>query len=199
MARVEAMIEELSRLESETDELAAIDERVRALAPTGTGGFWSELLAGGSRVGGPPELFAFAYQLECYVPAPRRRHGYFALPLLHGEHFVARADCRADRRAGRLEIRRLTLEPGARPAPEALRPAFEDLARREGEDEKAYRTRIQKLGVLPTRARVPGSGPWLPMERPSAITTGSEKWLWPGFSSSSRSAPGSAWRTSQHS
>lgn len=29
-----------------------------------------------------------------------------------------------------------------------------DLARREGEDEKAYRTRIQKAGVLPTRGRL---------------------------------------------
>lgn len=39
-------------------EIAALDPRPIALMPTGSGGFWSELLAGGSEVGGPPELFA---------------------------------------------------------------------------------------------------------------------------------------------
>ncbi|MEE4383817.1 MAG: crosslink repair DNA glycosylase YcaQ family protein [Pseudomonadales bacterium] len=78
------------------------------------------------------ELFAFDYQLECYLPAPRRRHGYFTLPLLLGDRFVARADCRADRARGRLEIRNLVLEPDATPDPATLRPAFEELARREG-------------------------------------------------------------------
>jgi uncharacterized protein YcaQ len=28
-------------------------------------------------------LFGFDYQIECYVPAPRRRFGYFCLPLLY--------------------------------------------------------------------------------------------------------------------
>lgn len=44
--------------------LAATEPEVAAVAPTGSGGFWNLLLAGGSRVGGPPELFAFALQTE---------------------------------------------------------------------------------------------------------------------------------------
>ncbi|MEM9068580.1 MAG: hypothetical protein AAGE52_08745 [Myxococcota bacterium] len=38
----------------------AVDPRIRAIAPTGVGGYWSELLATGSEVGGPPELFQLA-------------------------------------------------------------------------------------------------------------------------------------------
>jgi hypothetical protein len=39
-------------------EVGAIEPRARALAPTGAGGYWPLLMAGGSRVGGPPEVAA---------------------------------------------------------------------------------------------------------------------------------------------
>ncbi len=39
---------------------AAVDARIEAIVPTGMGGYWSELLATGSEVGGPPELFQLA-------------------------------------------------------------------------------------------------------------------------------------------
>ena len=42
-------------------------------------------------------LFNFDYQIECYVPAPKRRYGYFALPLLYKDQFVGRMDCKAFR------------------------------------------------------------------------------------------------------
>lgn len=45
-------------------EVAALDPRIGAVVPTGSGGFWSLLLSGGSRVGGPPELIGFALQTE---------------------------------------------------------------------------------------------------------------------------------------
>lgn len=45
-------------------EVAATDARPLAVVPTGSGGFWAELLAGGSRVGGPPELFALLLSTE---------------------------------------------------------------------------------------------------------------------------------------
>jgi len=50
------------------------------------------------------ELFEFDYQLEMYKPAPKRRWGYFALPILHGDQLVAKLDATADRKAGVLRV-----------------------------------------------------------------------------------------------
>jgi len=55
-------------------------------------------------------LFGFDYQIECYVPAPQRKYGYFSLPLLWGEAFVGRVDMKADRKSQRLIIKNLVLE-----------------------------------------------------------------------------------------
>jgi uncharacterized protein YcaQ len=55
-------------------------------------------------------LFGFDYQIECYVPAPKRTYGYFCLPILWGERFVGRLDPKAQRKAGRLELRALHLD-----------------------------------------------------------------------------------------
>jgi hypothetical protein len=61
------------------------------------------------------ELFDFEYRLECYTPAPRRRWGYFVLPLLRRGALVGRIDAKAHRREGVFEVKKLYLEPGARP------------------------------------------------------------------------------------
>lgn len=50
------------------------------------------------------ELFEFDYQLEMYKPAPKRRWGYFALPILYGDQLVAKLDATADRKAGVLRV-----------------------------------------------------------------------------------------------
>jgi uncharacterized protein YcaQ len=44
------------------------------------------------------DFFNFDYQIECFVPAPKRQYGYFSLPVLSGDTFIARMDAKADRK-----------------------------------------------------------------------------------------------------
>ena len=45
------------------------------------------------------ELFEFDYQLEMYKPAAKRRWGYFALPILHGDRLVGKLDAESKPKA----------------------------------------------------------------------------------------------------
>lgn len=57
-------------------------------------------------------LYDFEYVWEVYVPAPKRRWGYYVLPLLFGDRLVGRIEPRIDRRARRVTIAGLWFEPG---------------------------------------------------------------------------------------
>lgn len=57
------------------------------------------------------ELFDFSYLIECYTPAPKRKYGYFTLPILHRGTIVGRLDAKAHRKERIFEIRSLHLEP----------------------------------------------------------------------------------------
>ena len=50
------------------------------------------------------QLFDFEYSLEMYKPAAKRRWGYFALPILHGDRLVGKLDAAADPKAGVLRV-----------------------------------------------------------------------------------------------
>jgi len=50
------------------------------------------------------EIFEFDYALEMYKPAAERRWGYYALPILYGDHLVGKLDATADRKAGLLRV-----------------------------------------------------------------------------------------------
>lgn len=50
------------------------------------------------------ELFGFEYLLEMYKPVAKRRWGYFALPILHGDRLIGKLDATADRKAGVLRV-----------------------------------------------------------------------------------------------
>ena len=75
------------------------------------------------------ELFGFDHRLEIYVPPHKRVWGYYVMPILHGERFVARADLKVE--DGRLRVLALHEEPGRR-APAAVDKALAQLARWRG-------------------------------------------------------------------
>lgn len=58
-------------------------------------------------------LFDFRYRLEMYVPRGERQFGYFVLPILHQNRLIGRIDPAMDRKASRLTVGRVHLEPGA--------------------------------------------------------------------------------------
>ncbi|OAI43275.1 hypothetical protein AYO41_02335 [Verrucomicrobia bacterium SCGC AG-212-E04] len=76
------------------------------------------------------ELFGFDYQIECYTPAAKRKHGYFSLPVLAGGGFIGRIDAKADRPHRRLIVRNFVVEPGVNMAEAraALDTALPDFA-----------------------------------------------------------------------
>lgn len=56
------------------------------------------------------DLFDFAYTLECYVTAAKRKVGYFSLPLLWERVFVGQIDLKADRKRKVLVVKNLVWE-----------------------------------------------------------------------------------------
>lgn len=59
-------------------------------------------------------LFGFDYRIECYVAASKRVFGYFCLPILYGDQFVGRIDCKAHRAEQRFEVLSLHIESAPR-------------------------------------------------------------------------------------
>jgi uncharacterized protein YcaQ len=56
--------------------------------------------------------FGFDYRLECYTPGPKRRYGYFVLPILRHGALVGRLDAKAHRKEGVFEVKSVHLEQG---------------------------------------------------------------------------------------
>lgn len=57
-------------------------------------------------------LFDFDFVIECYVPEAKRKFGYFCLPVLFGDKFVARFDPKADRATKTFYIKQMHFEKG---------------------------------------------------------------------------------------
>lgn len=60
------------------------------------------------------ELFDFEYTWEVYKPAAERSYGYYVLPVLYGDRFVARFEPGWDKNSKTLIIRNWWWEPGVR-------------------------------------------------------------------------------------
>jgi hypothetical protein len=69
-------------------------------------------------------LFDFDYIWEVYTPAPKRKFGYYALPVLWDDRLVARFDGRLDRATSTFAILGLWLEDPALAVDEAFGEAF---------------------------------------------------------------------------
>jgi uncharacterized protein YcaQ len=69
-------------------------------------------------------LFDFEYRIEIYTPAPKRRYGYYSLPVLVDDDVVGRIDLKADRASSRLLVQSAWWED-RRPSDAAARLADE--------------------------------------------------------------------------
>jgi uncharacterized protein YcaQ len=87
------------------------------------------------------QWFDFDFRIEIYVPKPKRKYGYYVLPILHGDRLIGRADPWMDRAQGRLHVNAVYAEPTAptdRDTARAVAGAVEDLARFLGAREVVY-------------------------------------------------------------
>ena len=123
-----------------TDELPILDAAAAEIAAEGVLDGWRI----GRRIGVKPgvaflapldplawdrdlllRLWDFDYRWEVYVPGPKRRWGYYVLPLLYGDRFAGRIELRHDRPAGTLRVLGLWWESGFDPRDDA-NPGFAD-------------------------------------------------------------------------
>ena len=97
--------EDLPLLESVLDGNADMKARMEFLAPLDPM-LWDRKLI--------EAVWDYQYSWEIYTPAPKRRYGYYVLPVLYGQELVGRIEAAADRKTKTLEVRRIWYEPGVR-------------------------------------------------------------------------------------
>ncbi len=100
------------------------------------------------------ELFGFEYRIECYTPAPKRKYGYFTLPVLRRGKLIGRLDPKAHRKDGIFEVKALHLEPGvsvSAPLTRDLAQAIQECASWHGTPKVRLRRTFPKELARPLR------------------------------------------------
>jgi uncharacterized protein YcaQ len=92
-------------------------------------------------------IFGMQHRLEAYTPAPKRVHGYFAMPVLHRGHLVARVD--PAREGDALVARKVTFEQQATDAVAGVAQALAEAAAWVGLDT------VRVESVVPASAAAP--------------------------------------------
>ena len=90
------------------DDLPKLPERSRILSP------FDPVIRNRNRL---QWLFNFDYRIEIYVPAAKRKYGYYVFPILERDRLIGRIDVRANRQTNELQVKRLWLEDGVRFTP----------------------------------------------------------------------------------
>jgi uncharacterized protein YcaQ len=93
------------------------------------------------------QLFDFRFRLEIYTPKHQRQYGFFVMPILQGDRLIGRLDPVFDRKANRLVINAVHLEPGVDDSPttrQEIGAAIEDLAAFLGAQDVAYAWQPEK-------------------------------------------------------
>jgi uncharacterized protein YcaQ len=76
------------------------------------------------------ELWDFEYTLEMYKPAVNRRWGFFALPILHHDELIGKADITADRKGGVLRVNAIHKDvKHTKPMTQGIEAEIADLAK----------------------------------------------------------------------
>lgn len=74
-------------------------------------------------------LFGFSYRWEVYTPVAKRKFGYYVLPVLYNDRFVARFEAEPVREAGAFVVRNWWWEPQVVPNDEMRETIAKEMAR----------------------------------------------------------------------
>jgi uncharacterized protein YcaQ len=58
------------------------------------------------------DLFDFQYVWEVYKPKAQREYGYYVLPVIFGDGFIARVDMKLERKSNRVDVLNWWWQPG---------------------------------------------------------------------------------------
>jgi uncharacterized protein len=110
---------------------------------------FDNLIAGRERTA---MLWGFEFRIEIYVPKAKRQHGYYVLPILHGDRFIGRVDPALDRKSGVLRLNAIYAEPAAPAAGRVIRAVLEELAAFAGAEEIEYPADVPRRWARSLRA-----------------------------------------------